>query len=163
MIPPAPLFKGGDTGNLTRKIPMKKKTKQILGNQKGFTLTELMIVIVIIGILATIAIPRFQTVTVRAKLAEAKPILSQIFSLEQNYYSANDHYTADLTAIGFDEPKAKYFTFSVEADSGSFTAIATCKAGLKAKGGGTLNGQKLTIDNEEEHGGDMGIRSMAQW
>jgi type IV pilus assembly protein PilE len=55
-------------------------------NQKGFTLLELMIVVVIIGILAAMAIPRFITVTSKAKQSEAKLILKQIYSNERIYY-----------------------------------------------------------------------------
>ena len=55
-------------------------------NQKGFTLLELMIVVVIIGILAAMAIPRFISVTSKAKQSEAKLILKQIYSNERIYY-----------------------------------------------------------------------------
>ena len=44
-------------------------------NRRGFTLIELMIVVVIIGILAALAIPKFMKVTGKAKVAEAKTIL----------------------------------------------------------------------------------------
>ena len=50
--------------------------------QKGFTLIELMIVVVIIGILAALAIPRFMTATVKSKQSEAKGILKQMYTME---------------------------------------------------------------------------------
>jgi prepilin-type N-terminal cleavage/methylation domain-containing protein len=56
-----------------------KRTNRLLRNTGGFTLTELMIVIVIIGILASIGIPRFTAVTARAKVVEFKPLLQQIY------------------------------------------------------------------------------------
>ncbi|MFH0918831.1 MAG: prepilin-type N-terminal cleavage/methylation domain-containing protein [Fibrobacterota bacterium] len=140
-----------------------KNLKKLLRDNRGFTLTELMIVIVIIGILASIGIPRFMAVTTRAKAVEFKPLLQQIYSLEENYYSENDTYTPDLGLLGFDDPKAKYFTFTVTADSNSFTATATCSGDLKGEKGESLRGQMVSVDQNEEHRGDMALRRIARW
>ncbi len=61
-------------------------------NQKGFTLIELMIVVVIIGILAALAIPRFMRATTKSKQSEAKQILKQIYTMEQAYRQEKDTY-----------------------------------------------------------------------
>ena len=140
-----------------------KKKKSILRNQMGFTLTEMMIVIVIIGILAAIAIPRFRSVTTRAKVVEFKPLLEQLYSLEENYYSESDAFSSDLGLIGFDDPKAKYFSFSVEADSTTFIATATCTGDLKGENGESLKGLKVSIDHNGEHNGDVPLRRIARW
>lgn len=63
-------------------------------NQKGFSLVELMIVVGIIGILATLALPRFKQFQAKAKMGEAKNILSHIYTLEQTYSLDNNTYIA---------------------------------------------------------------------
>jgi prepilin-type N-terminal cleavage/methylation domain-containing protein len=85
---------------------MKKTAK------KGFTLVELMVVIVIIGILAALAIPRFLGASSKAKFGEFKPLLKQVYSLQEAYKQEADAY-GTATAIGFETPNSKYFTITV--------------------------------------------------
>jgi prepilin-type N-terminal cleavage/methylation domain-containing protein len=63
-------------------------------NQKGFSLVELMIVVGIIGILATLALPRFKQFQAKAKMGEAKNILSHLYTLQQTYSLDNNQYVA---------------------------------------------------------------------
>ena len=97
-----------------------------LRNNKGFTLIELMIVVVIIGILAAIAIPKFTSVSNGAKQAEAGPILKQICSLAEAEYLKTNAWPADLTAIpGWQEPGAKHFdTWAFAAGAATANAIS---------------------------------------
>jgi prepilin-type N-terminal cleavage/methylation domain-containing protein len=99
-----------------------------LRNSKGFTLIELMIVVVIIGILAAIAIPKFSQVSKSAKESEADGILKQVYTLEQSYYQRYDTYTdgTNLTTVGWDAGQnAKYYTFTLAGGQNTFTATAT--------------------------------------
>ncbi len=65
--------------------------------RKGFTLLELMIVVVIIGILATLALPRFFKAADRARWAAAASMLATIRSAQLRYYAEYSLY--DISAI----------------------------------------------------------------
>ncbi|MGA2774964.1 MAG: prepilin-type N-terminal cleavage/methylation domain-containing protein [Candidatus Omnitrophota bacterium] len=62
--------------------------------RKGFTLIELIIVVIAIGILATIAVPQYLKAVERAKSAKAKHALSLVSQAEKMYRAQNDTYLA---------------------------------------------------------------------
>jgi len=70
-------------------------------SQHGFSLTELMIVVAIIGILAAIAIPKFMSFQARAKQSEAKANLVHIHTAEMAYFAEYNGYIDDFNAVGF--------------------------------------------------------------
>ncbi len=61
-------------------------------NQKGFTLVELMIVVIIVGILAAVAIPMYQGATERAKASEAVAALGTIRGALRVYFAEHGTY-----------------------------------------------------------------------
>jgi type IV pilus assembly protein PilE len=90
-----------------------------------------MIALVIIGVLALLAIPRFMSVTTRAKMAEAKLMLRHVLTLEQAYYYEYDRYSGDLSIIGFEQERlvteggtARYLITIEEASPSAFVAAA---------------------------------------
>ena len=103
-------------------------------NSKGFTLIELMIVVVIIGILAAIAIPKFSGAATSAKQAEADGILKQIYTLQEAHFAREGNYGSDidLVDIGYEAPEAtdlKYFQVpAIESTGTAFTACLAPKA-----------------------------------
>lgn len=100
-------------------------------DHKGFTLIELMIVVVIIGVLAAIAIPKFSSVSDQAKEAEAAPILKQLFTLQERHKQENDGYATAIAELegGAENFTAKYYAFNVttSATGSDYVACAAPK------------------------------------
>lgn len=69
--------------------------------QSGLTLTELMIVIVVVGILAAVAYPSYREFSTRAKRNEARAALLRIATEQERWYLNNNAYTSNITDLGF--------------------------------------------------------------
>ena len=112
---------------------MKKKfISEVIDNEDGFSLTELLIVLAIIGILIMIAVPIYQNVTTRAKTTEAKTQLAFLHTLQRVYKLEHDTYTDNFEALGFEHEKmiteggrARYLIQVEEITPGTYTATAT--------------------------------------
>ena len=74
-------------------------------NQKGFTLIELMIVVAIIGILASIAIPAYQDYTIRAQVVESFSITGELKLSIRDYYKARGRFPSDNDEAGIPIPE----------------------------------------------------------
>ncbi|HZC68991.1 MAG TPA: type IV pilin protein [Nitrospirales bacterium] len=114
----------------------------------GFTLIELMIVVMILGLLVAVAVPAFQSYVKKAKSVEGEMALSEIQQLEDHYFDDNLQYSASLSTIGFN-PSAplKYYTITIQLNGAGpppFLYQATATANLDEDP--DLDAWVLTVD-----------------
>ena len=80
------------------------RDRQPIRGHEGFTLIELMITVVIIGILAGIALPAYQKSVRKSHRSAAQAEMLDIANREQQYLLANRSYTDTLSSLGYSVP-----------------------------------------------------------
>jgi type IV pilus assembly protein PilE len=98
--------------------------------ERGFSLIELMITMVIAAILVSIALPNYLDSVRKSRRGEAKTVLTQVASLQESFRTEQNRYTEDLTELGFtaagwNVTESGYYQFSV-LPAAAGCPIATC-------------------------------------
>jgi type IV pilus assembly protein PilE len=121
-------------------------------NTRGFTLIEVMIVVVILGILAAIAFPSYQQYVIRGNRTEGMALLNDAAARQERYFSQNNAYASTAIKLGLPAVSAnRLYALSVTADSESYKLAATPQ-GSQARD--TTCG-KLTLNSLGERGQDV--------
>lgn len=128
---------------------MRVKIKKI----NSYTLQELLVVLVIIGILILLALPSLMPLISKTKALEAQMQLKHLYTLERSYFMMRSTYSFDLDEIGFEHEKtieeggsANYQIEILEASPSSFKARATALADFD--GDGTLSVWEINENQE---------------
>lgn len=99
---------------------------------QAFTLTEVLIALVIVGILIYLALPDYSKVVTDAKSMEAKMQLEHLHALQKSHFMVHSKYSSDLEELGFVQQKlveeggtANYRIELVSSNHGQYLARAT--------------------------------------
>ena len=74
-------------------------------NNKAFTLIELLVVVLIIGILASVALPQYQKAVMKSRFSTLKNLTRSLADAEERYCLANNTYTIDIELLDIDFPQ----------------------------------------------------------
>ena len=120
---------------------------------KAFSLPELLVVLVIIGILVLIALPNLMPLISKAKSTEAQQQLTFLHTLQKNYFYTYSRYSQSLEELNFEQSRlvtdggsANYRIEVVEASERGFRATAT--AVVDFDGDGEYNVWEINQDKE---------------
>lgn len=104
---------------------------------KGFTIIEMMVVLLIISILAAVAYPRYNETIQRSYRAEGQAFLSEVAARQERYFAQNNHYiipdagadSSALSQLGLVSPaqsatKKYQLEITLEESDGGYTLIA---------------------------------------
>lgn len=111
----------------------------------GFTLVELMIVVLIIAILASIAVPAYNSSVRKSRRTEAKTALADAASREERYFATQNVYSSDPTALQYGPgpwpvPVGNYYSLSInplDVKLPSATTPGTFKLTISPSAGST--------------------------
>lgn len=130
-------------------IRTKKNNKYYV---KAYSMTEILIVLCIIGILLLMVLPSQTSVISQAKSIEAQSMLNHLYGLEKNFFYRHSRYSSDFEEIGFEPAatidaggQAVYSIQIIEASTNSFKATATSLSDFDDDG----NFNTWQIDNKK--------------
>lgn len=121
----------------TKRIYSKIKKASV----KAYSMTEILIVLCIIGIILLMVLPNQTAIISQAKAIEAQAMLNHVYGLEKSHFYRFSKYSTNIEELGFEQEltveeggQAVYRIEIVEASNSSFLARATSVSDLDGDG-----------------------------
>ncbi|MBI3312210.1 MAG: prepilin-type N-terminal cleavage/methylation domain-containing protein [Candidatus Omnitrophica bacterium] len=106
-------------------------------NQKhGFTLLELLVVVIVVGILASVALPQFQKMMLRSRASEGVNTLGAILTAELLYYQERSTFTATAADLLVTIPAngTTWFNYTFPAATGTSAQVVATGSAVAVNG-----------------------------
>lgn len=118
---------------------------------RGFTLIEMMIVVVILAILAAIALPSYQKYVLRSHRAEGQALLSEAAARQERYFAQNNSYASSAAALNMTSYVAslQYYGLAISNVGASTYTLTATATGSQARDSECLT---LTLDQAGTRG-----------
>ena len=122
-----------------RRASLRPAPAEHRDGRRGFTLIEITIVLLLIGILASLSVYTYRMMINKARMTQAKTVLDHLTKTEAIYFSSHDRYTDNILLLDFDPVKYPYYQVSVVLDNNAQDYKGT------ATGTGIMTGDSWTI------------------
>ena len=117
--------------------------------KKAFTLTELLVVVIVIGVLAAVVLPKFSKVVETRKTTEAEALMAAVRTEQEKRFTLDNHYVSELSAVKDILPDSNTKNFTYSLTSTGMEAASKGKYGYTLKMPSYADG-RLCCESEAE-------------